>query len=76
MRHQNDLAAKGNTQGRHYMPKSPSRAAQPLDLTHTTSGKIAKIALELLKACGMMDLPFRTARLAGLARIRWRFLFV
>jgi hypothetical protein len=49
MRHQNQLTAKGNTQGRHYMPKSPSRAAQPFDPTRTALRKIAKITPELLK---------------------------
>jgi hypothetical protein len=49
MRHQNQLAAKGNTQGRHYMPKSRSRAEQPIDPTRTTLREIAKMNPELLK---------------------------
>jgi hypothetical protein len=49
MRHQNQLAAKGNTQGRHYMPKSPSRAEQAIDPIRTTWRQIAKIIPELLK---------------------------
>jgi hypothetical protein len=49
MRHQNDLAAKENTQGRHYMPKSSSQTAQPFDPTRVASRKIAKITPKLLK---------------------------
>jgi hypothetical protein len=49
MRHQNHLAAKGNTQGRHYMGKSRSRTAQPFDPTRNASREIAKIRSELLK---------------------------
>jgi hypothetical protein len=49
MRHQNQLTAKGNTQGRHYMPKLPSRAEQPIDPTRTTWREIDKITPELLK---------------------------
>jgi hypothetical protein len=49
MRHENRLAAKGNTQGRHYTPESPSQTVQPFDPTHTPSRQIAKIAPQLLK---------------------------
>jgi hypothetical protein len=49
MRHESCSAAKGNTQGRHYTPKSPPQTPQLLDPTHTTSRQIAKIAPQLLK---------------------------
>jgi hypothetical protein len=49
MRHQTTLAAKENTQGRHYTLKSLVRAAQPLDSTHTGSRKIAKTTPQLRK---------------------------
>jgi hypothetical protein len=49
MRHENQLPAKENTQGRHYTPKSPSRAAQPIDPTRITSCEFAKISLQLRK---------------------------
>jgi len=49
MRHQTTLAAKENTQGRHYTLKSLVRAAQPLDSIHTGSRKIAKTTPQLRK---------------------------
>jgi hypothetical protein len=49
MRHQNELPAKENTQGRHYMPKLPSRTAQTFDPTGSALCEIAKMAPELRK---------------------------
>ena len=40
---------KGNGLGRHYTPKSPSRAIQAFDPTRTASLKMAKSTLQLLK---------------------------
>jgi hypothetical protein len=49
MRHENRLAAKGNTQGRHHTPKPPSQTLQPLDPAHPTPRQIDKITPQLLK---------------------------
>jgi hypothetical protein len=49
MRHQTQLRAKENTQGRHYTRKSGLRTVQPLDLTRLRNPKIVKITLELRK---------------------------